>query len=121
MSSYEVLLHPTYPTDGQSTFTKQDAVSLGSLLLKKNGMSDMEAYEEDTTETSSYFLCSYRNILEPSLAHGGGAVLVVRKQDFLCGMVHCRSNWLKPDEFDMIAQIGNAYEKYDGSSKKGNA
>ncbi len=112
---YEILYHPTYPVEHYPSFVKSEALLLGSRLLKENRMAHMEAYEEDTYETTDYFICSYRNASDPNLHYGGGAVLVVRKRDRLCGMVHCRSNWLDPDEYDMIAQINNAFQKFDES------
>lgn len=113
MSHGSALLYPTRPTDNMQGTDLDLAALIANLVLSKNGMEDFLATQDRVKYWKDYFIFQYHNVADPTLAYGGGATLVVRKSDFLGGMVYCSFNWLEEDIDQVYASISEAFIAFD--------
>jgi len=109
------LLHPTLFDNDPGETALERATAIANRLLRENGMSDVSTSSDHATYWKGYILFGYFKKDEPSVRYGGGATLVVREKDLLCGMVYCSFDWLEQDIDVLLANIPKAFFAFDAT------
>ena len=115
MSNKPKLIGPTKPQGDDWRPSREAAAAVAAQVLITNRLPDFNVVAGSGSEWRGYYLFSYELTADPNLRYGGGASLVVRKQDGLGGMVYLIPDFLEEDIDVICAPIPPAYAEYDAA------
>ncbi|MEP4196039.1 MAG: hypothetical protein ABJL99_10435 [Aliishimia sp.] len=107
------LHHPNRQVIPAPVEDAERAITIAQRVLCENGIAEFSVSGESITDWNGFYILGYRNTAQPDLAYGGNAILVVRQNDGLGGMVQSSPDWIEQDIDKLHAPIVTAFAKFD--------